>query len=332
MKNFRKNEQDFFICEECGRECINKMSLSKHLVKHKITLKEYYDKWLKENNEGYCDICGKETEFRNFTRFYKLTCSKECNTKHFKKICIEKFGNESPLENKKIREKIKETNLKKYGVNNPFSSLEIRNKIKQSCLEKYGVENPYQSEIIKEKCKQTKLQKYGDEKFKNWEKQKQTCLERYGVEYVLSDPIIRQKAKETMKLKYGVEHQSQNENIHKKQMFNGKRIKQYKDTNIWYQGTFELDFLEKYFNKFEIQKAHSIKYEFNNKNKYYHPDFFIPFLNLIIEIKNSYYAKIDKDKIDCKQNATINNGYNYIMIVNKNYEEFEKLLKSYEHK
>lgn len=315
MKEFRKNEQGFFICEECGQTYKIIGSLARH-IKQKHNSEQYMIKWIREADDGKCKICGKETQFQNFVRFYQKTCSKECN---FKLRSKNMSSNER-------QEKIKKTNLKKYGVEYPMQSSILLKQMNNISLEKYGVSNVFQSEIIKEKCKQTKLKKYGDEKFKNWKKHKQTNLKKYGCEWALSNKEIREKSKNTMKLKYGVEHQSQNENIHKKQMFTGKRIKKYKDTDIWYQGTFELDFLEKYFNKFEIRKAHSIKYKFNNKNKYYHPDFYIPFLNLIVEIKNSYYAKRDKNVINFKKKAAISYGYKYIMIIDKNYKEFENLI------
>jgi len=307
--------KDLFICEECGQTYKLIGSLARH-IKQKHNFEQYLIKWIKKEDDGKCKICGKQTRFQNFARFYQKTCSDECN---FKLRSKNMASNER-------QEKIKKTNLKKYGVEYVMQSSAYLKKMKDASTKKYGVENVYQSDIIKEKCKKTKLERYGNEKFKNWEKHKQTCLKKYGSEYALSNLNVRQKGKETIKLKYGVDHQSQNENVHKKQLLSGKKIKQYRNTDIWYQGTYELDFLEKYFDKFQIRKAHSIKYEFNNKIKYYHPDFFIPSLNLIIEIKNSYYAKRDKNIIDNKQKATINEGYDYFMIVDKNYDEFEKFI------
>jgi len=306
------------------------MSLSKHLPIHKMKFKNYYDKWLKENDEGKCDICGKETKFQHSGRFYAKTCSKECNKKHFEKICLERYDCISPLGSKVLREKGKQTSVKRYGTEYPMQSNIVKENLKKSNLKNFGVENMYQLDSVKEKCKQTKLERYGDEKYKNPEKNKQTCKERYGVEYALQDKNIREKGKETCKKRYGVEHQSQNESIHQRQMKSGKKIKKFRDTELWYQGTFELDFLDIYHDKYpDIQRARSIKYMFEGKNKVYHPDFFIPFLNLIVEIKNSYYAKKDKNKIEAKKQATLALGYNYIMIVDKDYSVFELFLISH---
>ena len=327
MKEFRKNEQGFFVCEECGKLCKNQMSLSKHLPSHNMNQKDYYDKWLKSNNDGICDICGKETEFKA-TRFYRKTCSRKCADELFKKVCLEKYGSTSPLGNKKLRLKGIATSIKKYGTTYPCQSTQVKETCKQNNLKKYGVENTFQTEENKEKMKKTWLAKYGVDnpnRDKNVrEKIKQTCIKRFGTEYALQNSDVREKGKITMNEKYGVDHQSQNETIHYNQMNSGKRIKIFRNTDLWYQGTFELDFLENYFDKIEIKRAKSIKFIFDNEDKYYHPDFYIPTLNLIVEIKNSYYAKRDKEKIKAKEKATISSGFNYIMIVDKDYNNFNK--------
>ena len=59
MKEFRKIENGLFVCEECGLLCGDKKYLSKH-VRKTHNIKKYYDKWLKEEREGKCKICGEE--------------------------------------------------------------------------------------------------------------------------------------------------------------------------------------------------------------------------------------------------------------------------------
>lgn len=97
---------------------------------------------------------------------------------------------------------------------------------------------------------------------------------------------------------------------------------------LYYQGSYELDFLEKFYNKFpDIKRGPSIKYVFNGKNKVYHSDFYIPSLNLIIECKNSYGLKKFKEQIHAKERAAIKQNFNYLIIVNKNYTEFIQRLR-----
>jgi hypothetical protein len=107
------------------------------------------------------------------------------------------------------------------------------------------------------------------------------------------------------------------------------KLKQFNNTELLYQGSYELDFLNKYYDRFktEIVRGPSIKYSFNNLDKVYHPDFYIPSLNLIVECKNSWLAQRDEEQIKCKKQATEYHGYNYIMIIDKNYTAFDYLLK-----
>jgi hypothetical protein len=65
-------------CEICGKEFENYISLSRHLRIHKITSKEYYDRFLKKEDEGICLVCGKETSFKNLREGYCKFCSNRC--------------------------------------------------------------------------------------------------------------------------------------------------------------------------------------------------------------------------------------------------------------
>lgn len=94
-----------------------------------------------------------------------------------RRICmLKKYGVEYPLQSKKIREKIKETNLSKYGSNSilgnkefrekyeidtNFQKLEVRIKTKQTSIMKYRVSHPQKSPIIKMKIRRTNMLRYG---------------------------------------------------------------------------------------------------------------------------------------------------------------------------
>jgi very-short-patch-repair endonuclease len=69
------------------------------------------------------------------------------------------------------------------------------------------------------------------------------------------------------------------------------------------------------YDKLDIRRAPSINYKFNDKIKVYHPDFYIPSLNLIVEIKSSYFYKKYEEKIKSKEKGVISNGFNYIIIL-----------------
>jgi hypothetical protein len=132
------------------------------------------------------------------------------------------------------------------------------------------------------------------------------------------------KYKTTCLNKYGVENPQQTKEIREKSQKTRFEIHNFKNTHIHYRGSYELDFLEKYYDKYpDIQNGPTIRYKYGNKNKIYFPDFFIPSLNLIIECKNSYLMKIAKKEIKLKEKATIANGFNYEIIIDKNYSNLK---------
>ena len=64
-------------CKICGKK-MNKFG--KHLFsEHSLTLKEYYDKYIKLSSEGLCMNCGKETSFNFAKRCYNVFCSRKCS-------------------------------------------------------------------------------------------------------------------------------------------------------------------------------------------------------------------------------------------------------------
>lgn len=56
----------------------------------------------------------------------------------------------------------------------------------------------------------------------------------------------------------------------------------------------------------------TIKYIYDNKNKLYYPDFYLPKYNLILEVKP--YSLCNDDKVQAKKNACISQGYNFMFI------------------
>lgn len=68
-----------YKCKICGQEC---KALGIHVLRtHKLSNKEYYDKYVKREGEGICPVCGKENNFKNIICGYSLHCSEECKRK-----------------------------------------------------------------------------------------------------------------------------------------------------------------------------------------------------------------------------------------------------------
>ena len=73
-------------CKICDYEC-SKNYLSTHVKKkHSLSYREYYDSYVKEENEGKCLECGKETRYNNGIGEngwkYSLYCSNRCRQLH----------------------------------------------------------------------------------------------------------------------------------------------------------------------------------------------------------------------------------------------------------
>jgi hypothetical protein len=278
MKEIR-TDNGHYICEECNKKFKLKHSLSSHINKYHNS-KEYFDKWLKDNNEGICIICNNETIYSSrLNRGYNKFCSKGC----FNKGMNINFKNKTLEEKELIKLKRCKSNLEKFEVINPFSSNIIKRKINKTNLKNFGFLYPSQSKIIKEKIKNS-------------------CL-----------------------LNFGYENPQQNPEIFKKTLNTQLKYKRYRDSHLIYQGTYELDFLEKYYGRIKIKNGPYIKYIYKNINKVYHSDFFIKELNLVVEIKSSYYFNKFKNQNLVKEEFVKNKGFEYIIIIDKNYEEFEKI-------
>ena len=66
----------------------------------------------------------------------------------------------------------------------------------------------------------------------------------------------------------------------------------------------------------------SIKYHYEDKDRFYMPDFYIVPFNLLVEVKgtNNHYQKRDRDLEEAKDKAAKESEYNYTKIVDKNYK------------
>ena len=104
---------------------------------------------LKEKFKDTCEVCGKKTQFQDFTRGYKKSCSRECSSL----LTVSKG---------------KATKEKLYGNSNYNNTKKHR----ETCLKRYGKE----SYTNHNKAEETKLTRYGDPNYCNPLKNKQTCL------------------------------------------------------------------------------------------------------------------------------------------------------------
>jgi hypothetical protein len=311
LRNIKNN---IYHCKKCSGIRSKETNLIRYGVDHPLKLEEFKEK-------------SKETNLKKYGVEYSMQ-NKEIREKS--KITIkEKYGSDEYMSTDDFKSKTKITLNKIYGVDHPIQNDLIKTKVENTCLERYLAKTPLESNIIKNKINNIKKERYNDEFYNNREKYKDTCLERFGFENPMQNESIKQKLSNIIFEKYGVYYPSQNELIYQKMLKNGLHILKYKNSNIYYQGKYELDFLNKYYDKIDLKRGKSIKYIFDNKDYTYYPDFYLEKLNLIIEIKSSfwfnkhYIKNLEKQKI-CKKT-----GFDFIFIIDKNYEIFDKLIEEF---
>jgi len=261
----------------------------------RITLEQAKEEF---TNKGHTPLF--ETYNNNHEKLaYKCACGNE-------NICyialLNLKNNQDNCENC-INIKQKNNNMQKYGMESHFLVPEIKNKIKQTFLDKHQVENAFQSKEIRKKATKT-------------------YIERYGVVNPFSANEIKQKIAATNLSKYGTINPMQNKEIFEKNQKKRFYMKEYKlpksNKTIKVQGyePFCLNDLlqNEHIDEEELLKGYKerpvIKYKYNEKNHYYHPDIYIPSENKIIEVKSQYTFDNNKEINLLKLEATKLLGYN----------------------
>lgn len=234
-----------------------------------------------------------------------------------------------------VREKTVKTNLEKYGVVDSRSSDFVKNKRRRTNLEKYGNSEYYRTDDFKCKTVKTNLEKYGVVDSRTHDividKRRKTMMSKYGYISNSMSEICKEKLKQTNLERYGVEYPMQYEMFFNKQVISAKTIKYYNEV-LYYQGSYEKNFLDRMNNLnllSNICRCKPVKYMFNGINSIYYPDFYFKDLNLIIEIKSSYYYNKFYDKNIVKMKTCIDMGYNFIFVVDKNYYELVRIFRNY---
>jgi len=99
---------------------------------------------------------------------------------------------------------------------------------------------------------------------------KNTCVKKYNVDHPFKSDECTKKRKETWLKKYGKDNPNKDQNIVKKGYETRLKVHKFKDTDIFYQGSYEFDFLNKFYDSIpEIKRDPTIKYKFKNKQCLY---------------------------------------------------------------
>lgn len=163
----------------------------------------------------------------------------------------------------------------------------------------------------------------GNPACKQWYKDQidKRMIAKYGKVHLLDDPEMQKKMQAGRRIA-GIYNWSDNK------------------TKVPYLSSYELDFFryldtELHWPPSDLiaPSPHTYEYEYQGKKHFYMPDAFIPSLNLEVEIKDDGSAKNinqesrEKDKLKEELMKSCSNLFNYIKIVNKNYDGFEEMIK-----
>ncbi len=302
-----------------------------------------------------CLFCKSDFEVRK--KDVKQLCSEECRKSWAaipeninlrinasKDAVKEKFGVENVFQLKSIKDKSKETKLEKYGDEN-YCNREQQNKtlyekygvdyfnklnskLQEKFLKEHGVLHPLQLPEFLEKRKQTNIERHGVENVSQKEefkrKRTETMIDKFGVENASQNKEIKQKKKNTSMKKFGVSHHLKDHDMFQKHQKAQYKILEYKNTGLYYNGSYEKYFLELLEEKGllnEVKAGQSFEYEWKGEKHTYHTDF--TFRGRQIEIKSGWtYNKNDTDielqsLNEAKWLSVRNVGVNLVILIDK---------------
>lgn len=177
-----------------------------------------------------------------------------------------------------------------------------------------------------------------------------TDFNRLSMKYsrFCNNPECKRRYKEErdrrMVQKYGKAYLTDDPEVQKKMLLNRRISGRYEwrdGTEFSYVGSYEKDFLRFMDQELNwvssdifVPSPHTYTYKYKDKEHFYIPDFFIPSLNLEVEIKDDGSAKKinpdsrAKDEIKDKLLKSMSNVVNYIKIINKDYTEFKQIIQN----
>jgi len=312
--NLEKYGDTCVLKNSAVRDKIKASNLEKYGYEHSFSNPEVRKKqqatMLSRYGGKFAVLCSSLNEKRKATCMAKYGFSYSMSSpiiqSKIRNIMKAKYGHISSLGNKNVQDKVKATVLKKYGQSHIMKVFAVKEKLRNTCIKKYGFPTCLQNEKIKEKGKKSLLLKYGvDNVFKHAGirklaqiKSKQTCLKKYGKEFAIQSPEIFEKIIKSGYLykEYiypsgrvdkiqGYEHFAIDELLQKEKIGEAEIITSRSDVpKIWYKTP-------------------------DGKQHRYFVDIYIPSQNRCIEVKSIWTAKLHKDIICLKHQATKDAGY-----------------------
>lgn len=153
-------------CKLCNREFKSYKGITSHIRQtHKINPKEYYDIYVKQKNEEYCNdpkcfnLCG----YHNFNYGYYNYCSQRCKNRSPEMRKIVSYNAKKYMENPNNKEKRRISTIKQWRENKSFikkmttPNNEFRKRIRDKNIERY--KDPIEREKTSQSIKQAYINK-----------------------------------------------------------------------------------------------------------------------------------------------------------------------------
>ena len=307
------------------KECSTKRRMEKTV---KTNLKKYGAKYSFQNEDvrkKYKENMMKKNGVENPSHIPSVVVKR-------KETTMTNLGVGCSFQSEKVKKKIKETNLERYNAENPAQNSDVRQKMKDTCLERYDVEYPLQNSDIRQKVKDTMLERYNVENPMKSEvikeKVKKTNLERYDCEWGLQNEDVKQKSEVTCIKKYGGRKPLQNAEILERALKSGYKRKLFltPSDEEWYLQGYEPLVAPRLIEQYQEENITSdIKIvpavpwtDSNGKTHVYRCDFYVESLKLIIEVKSTWTAQKDEEKIKKCMDYWSNQGNTYRLIISDN--------------
>ena len=122
------NNKNLHECAICHKYYNQSNNLTSHIKKyHKITLEEYYLKFINPNDVSLCKHCKiRKRKFKNIVNGYSATCGyKECIIKERENTYQAKTGYKNPSQNPDVKLQKENTTFKHFNVKNPFQLQKV---------------------------------------------------------------------------------------------------------------------------------------------------------------------------------------------------------------
>lgn len=118
-KQIEYDENRPIVCNICNHRSKDLRLLEVHVNKHHVennnkynSKKEYYDKYLKKDEEGICKTCGKKTKFISFLHGYEKFCTNICKKSDLEELKIQYEKRELRKINLKIKYPVDQNRVK----------------------------------------------------------------------------------------------------------------------------------------------------------------------------------------------------------------------------